>query len=144
MIHSLDTLRVTGKVTFEGDCWIWNAATAGKGYGVVGDDRERYVHRLVFLLTHGRAAFPQAAHRCGRNACFFPDHVYETDQVGNEADKVRHGRTIHGDRNGMRTRPDRHPVRTGNQNYRSTRRMAGLAAHGKKDPETFAARWEPV
>ena len=48
MIHTIDSLRQ--KVALDGDCWLWQGALAGKGYPVVADDRERYVHRLVLLL----------------------------------------------------------------------------------------------
>jgi hypothetical protein len=103
--HTIETLKATGKVTYEpndfvfGTCWIWNSATVGKSpdkqYGCVGDtEPERLVHRLVFLLTHGRRATPQAAHSCGRSRCFNPDHIYEATQSQNEADKMIHGTQV--------------------------------------------------
>ena len=90
MIHTLDSLR--RKTTSEGDCWIWQGASAGKGYPVVRDDRERYAHRLVLLLEgHALTEGQQAAHRCGRSMCINPKHIYAATQSENERDKDSHG-----------------------------------------------------
>lgn len=90
MIHTIDSLRQ--KVALDGDCWLWQGALAGKGYPVVADDRERYVHRLVLLLDgRGLVEGKQAAHRCGRSVCVNPAHIYAATQSENERDKIAHG-----------------------------------------------------
>lgn len=90
MKHTMESLRK--RTHDEGDCWVWDGAVAGKGYGVVKDDRERYVHRLVVILD-GRTigAGEQAAHICGRSLCCNPAHIRVGTQSENEADKRAHG-----------------------------------------------------
>ena len=81
----------------EGECLIWQGAKAGKGYAVVSDDRDRYVHRLILLTDEG--PIPpgvQVAHKCGRQDCINPEHLYKATQSENEADKKKHGRYNHG------------------------------------------------
>ena len=97
MLHTMDTLYSTGKVTSHGDCLIRNGALAGKGYPVVADDRERYVHRLVALLSGAPIEVgKQAAHRCGNSRCINPEHIYSATQAENESDKKAHGTYNHG------------------------------------------------
>lgn len=90
MIYTLDQLM--GRTKTEGGCKIWQGAKAGKGYGVVADDRERYVHRLVLLLTDpDYDPDLQTAHTCGKSDCVNPSHLYDATQAQNEGDKIRHG-----------------------------------------------------
>ena len=96
--HTLGSLKESGKVTYEGECWIWHGALCGgkadpsKLYGsTTWEGRTIMVHQLVFLLTPGHRAIPQAAHSCGHSRCFNPDHIYEATQTENEADKIHHG-----------------------------------------------------
>ena len=97
MIHTIESLHKTGKVTREGDCIIWNGAKAGKGYPLVADDRERYVHRLVKLLEGSPVGKGfQAAHNCGNKSCINPDHIRQATQSENEKDKIIHGTYNHG------------------------------------------------
>lgn len=99
MLHTIESLKVTGKITYVSECWMWNANRTGgtfgnpdKQYGSVrSDPRESMVHRLVFLLTHGHPATPEAAHSCGHSWCFNPVHIYETTHAENIADKIKHG-----------------------------------------------------
>lgn len=109
-----------------GDHWIFDGP--GGKYGMVGDPREQYVHRLVYLLVHG--AIPdglQVAHNCGVTRCAEPTHLEAKTPRQNMADKKRHGTENFGDRNGMRRKPERNPARTGNANYAATRKKAGQA-----------------
>lgn len=89
--------RIEARTIPDGDCLIWTGATAGKGYPVAADDRERYVHRLVLLLD-GRPLAPgeQARHLCGRAACVNRQHITAGDQAANEADKITTGTYRHG------------------------------------------------
>lgn len=138
MLHTMDTLIQTGRTTRVGECLVWHGAKAGRGYGVVGDDRERYVHRLVMLLD-GRTVPPghQAAHKCGNKACIEPTHLYAATQRQNERDKIGHGTYVHGspgvsycgkwltrERSGPRCRREPH--------------------EGPCDPVTFEKRWQPA
>lgn len=89
--------QILNRTVRSGDCFIWQGAKAGKGYGVVSDDRERYVHRLILLLEGVYLKKgEQAAHRCGHTDCVNPDHLYAADQATNEADKISHGTYRHG------------------------------------------------
>lgn len=134
MIHTMESLRRTGKVREEGGCWIWRGATAGKGYPVVCDDRERYVHRLVLLLV-GRPVSKgmQAAHRCGHPTCINPDHLYAATQSENERDKDRHGTA----RRGI-------PGVTHCGKYLHSGRCRRPPHEGPCKPDIFEATYEPV
>lgn len=96
MIHTVESMRATGKVTREGECLVWNGALAGKGYGVIADDRERYAHRLALLLDDRPAGEQQARHRCGNTRCIEPSHLLSGTQAQNEADKALIGRNNRG------------------------------------------------
>lgn len=95
MLYSRDALLA--RTVPVGSCLVWQGAKAGKGYAVVADNRERYVHRLMFTLAgNPLRKGEQAAHTCGRSDCINPDHLYRASQSDNELDKVRHGRYHHG------------------------------------------------
>lgn len=95
MLYTREQLEA--RTVVDDECLLWTGATAGKGYGVVSDDRERYVHRLALLLD-GRPLAPgeQARHLCGRPACLNPSHLAAGDQSANEADKIATGAYRHG------------------------------------------------
>lgn len=62
----------------------------------------RRVHQLVCEAFHGAKPFPGAevAHWDGNKANNVPSNLRWATQVENSADKIRHGKTVRGERNG--------------------------------------------
>ena len=72
-------------------CWLWTAATAGKGYGVIGyrvaGKRMEYAHRVSWMLNFGEIPDGmEVCHRCDVPACVNPDHL---DSVTNRVNMLR-------------------------------------------------------
>lgn len=67
-----------------------------------GKQKTLYVHQLVALAYHGPRPSPRhhAAHRDGNKLNNCPDNVQWITKEENEADKIAHGRTNRGERNG--------------------------------------------
>lgn len=74
-----------------GDCWVWERATNGVGYGLITfRGRRWYVHRLAYTLWRG--AIPTGLvidHLCGNTFCWRPAHLEAVTQREN----TRRGRT---------------------------------------------------
>jgi hypothetical protein len=69
------------------DCWIWNGAYAGNGYGHAKWEGRKNVSapRLAFFLTHGR--WPDhACHTCDNRKCVNPAHIYDGNKSTNQLD----------------------------------------------------------
>jgi len=81
-------------VVDDSGCWLWTAATDGKGYGAVKWDRRvACAHRLVFhlLCDDTLAVFPgrgkeQLDHLCRIHACVNPEHL---ESVTNRENTIR-------------------------------------------------------
>jgi hypothetical protein len=90
------------------DCLTWPFAVSSKdGYGRVhhpDDGRLMTASRLMCLLVHGEPPTPQheGAHTCGRgsSACVNPGHLYWATPSKNQADRVDHGTSNRGERQG--------------------------------------------
>lgn len=54
-----------------------------------------YVHRVAFLVKHGRWPMPCALHKCDTPACVNPDHIFEGTKADNNFDKETKGRARH-------------------------------------------------
>ena len=133
--------QLLARTETEDACLVWQGAKAGRGYGVVSDSRERYVHRLMLLLD-GRPLAPgeQAAHRCGRRDCINPEHLYAASQAENEADKKSHGTYRHG-RPGL-SHCGRYLSPEDGPKSKRCRQNAGHS--GPCKPDIFAATYEAV
>jgi hypothetical protein len=78
-------------------CWLWQAKLDKDGYGkfqisVPGENRQvhTHAHRLaLYLLTGIEAKTTQ--HRCHREACVRPAHLFWGTQSDNVIDSVRRG-----------------------------------------------------
>jgi len=65
----------------EDECWIWQGAVDGRGYGNIGrsskgESKNWIVHRLMYELVWG--PIPEAHdihHTCEKKLCLRPDHL---------------------------------------------------------------------
>jgi hypothetical protein len=92
------------------DCILWPHGTTqghskAKPYGIVRlvPGPWQRVHVLVCERSHGPrpSSQHQAAHSCGQSLCFNPRHLRWATRKENEADKLVHGTSNRGPRNGM-------------------------------------------
>lgn len=91
-------------------CWLWQAACADFGYGLIGSSGHMLrAHRLSWEIHHG--PIPEGmfvCHRCDVPACVRPDHLFLGTHTDNMRDMIRKGRhrgavaieTYLGERNG--------------------------------------------
>lgn len=96
-------------------CWLWTAATDGRGYGVIGIGRRVFkAHRISWLLHRGPVPDGMdVLHRCDTPPCVNPDHLWLGTAKDNAADMVAKGRgrnrVFYGDQHWSRRRPERVP-----------------------------------
>lgn len=101
-------------------CWPWIGCHNGPGYGQVRwDGRQQGAHRIAWEERNG--PIPErllVCHRCDNPPCCNPAHMFLGTVRDNAADMLRkgraasgeaHGAKFSGDRNGARTKPERHP-----------------------------------
>lgn len=90
------------------DCLVWPFHVSKKdGYGRVhhpADGHLMTASRLMCVLAHGEPPTPkhEAAHSCGKgsSACVNPGHVYWATPTRNQRDRVLHGTSNRGERQG--------------------------------------------
>lgn len=86
------------------DCIIWSLFVNHNGYGDIRIDRKTTrAHHLICKMAHGDPPFPkaQAAHSCGNKLCINKRHIRWASRSENERDKVAHGRSNRGERQGL-------------------------------------------
>ena len=93
------------------------------GYGWFMGAGERKAHRAAYAIHRG--PIPEGAwvlHTCDNRICVLPAHLYLGDHAANIRDMVERGRSrgAHGDRNGMRTHPEKTRHGTKNPHARLT------------------------
>ena len=86
-------------------CVIWPYGRDSDGYGQIWiDGRPHRVHRIVCEEINGAPATPelQAAHSCGNGhlGCCNPSHLRWATPAENQADRLVHGTSYRGRRNG--------------------------------------------
>lgn len=99
-IHKV-ALRHTGN-----ECLTWPFGRNNKGYGKIWVDGNHVgVHRYICELVRGAPPTPEheAAHSCGRGneACISPIHLDWKTPAQNQADRLIHGTSNSGERNGQ-------------------------------------------
>lgn len=89
------------------ECLLWPFHIGKDGYGRVhqpGSGRLTTASRLMCVVAHGPppAKGYEAAHSCGKGhlACVNPIHLYWATTSRNHADKIEHGTTNRGERQG--------------------------------------------
>lgn len=88
------------------ECLIWPYANDGKGYGIVWFNKKNcYVHRIICERVNGPPTKlkPISRHLCGNGhlGCFNKKHLIWSDQKENMADKLIHGTSNRGERQGI-------------------------------------------
>lgn len=86
-------------------CLLWPFSRMSNGYGNLTHDGEtKLAHRMMCEKVHGNPPHPasEAAHSCGRGAdgCVAPDHLRWATASENQTDRVAHGTSNRGQRNG--------------------------------------------
>lgn len=89
----------------EGPCLIWPFKRHISGHASI-KQKGKYVgaHRIICWRVHGAPPTPDhvAAHSCGKGhlGCVNPHHLRWATQKENAADRILHGTTNRGERNG--------------------------------------------
>lgn len=110
--------RFLGKVSFQGDCWVWTGATGGATwagrYGILQYRGHMCMATHVSLGLFNAVSLPlpagqQVLHAlravCVGPSCVNPDHLRVGSAKENAADRDLDGTSLRGDRNHMRTNP---------------------------------------
>lgn len=74
-----------------GACWLWLAATDGRGYGAFSDDNRRVVKAYAWAWVQEHGAVPDGLeldHVCRVKACVRPSHM----EPVTHGENVRRGR----------------------------------------------------
>jgi hypothetical protein len=124
------------------DCLPWPFHTGRDGYGRVHRENGRLTtaSRLMCEIAHGPPPSPthEAAHSCGKGnrGCTNPRHLRWDTPTGNHADKIEHGTTNRGERQGAHKLSE-NDVRT-IRRLAATETQASIARHFRIDQSTVS------
>jgi len=88
----------------EEECWEWQRALQGKGYGSVsvGKGKTELAHRVAYHLTNGEIPVGMSImHKCDNRKCCNPSHLILGTNLDNALDMVAKGRQAKGEAHGM-------------------------------------------
>ena len=87
-------IRVAGRCTIEGDCWVYPKTTAAGYPNNVGiDGRFTHAHRALLLVARPPAhSWKDAGHLCENRACCNPEHLEWQTRSENLKGRRQHGR----------------------------------------------------
>lgn len=90
-------LRFKGKykINANNQCWEWFAAKDTGGYGIIGDEKNRFVlaHRYSYTIFIGE--IPKGllvCHKCDNRKCVNPFHFFLGTHKDNNDDCIKKGR----------------------------------------------------
>ncbi len=124
-LNESETERFWAKVDKKGkdECWEWKCGKT-LGYGRFKSGRSNLIApRVAYTLSFGEIPHHDSyhglcvCHKCDNRACCNPNHLFLGTTDDNMADMVRKGRSLAGDKNPSRLRPetrprgDNHPLR---------------------------------
>jgi len=113
----------------ENGCWLWTAAIANNGYGVIGTGPHKVetAHRVSLKLY--RQIDPGGnfvCHKCDVRRCVNPDHLYVGTVKDNARDLMERGRPYHEIRKHITPEVERRRVRNlprGAAHHRSSAKL---------------------
>ena len=78
----------------ENDCWEWQAALDGKGYGQLRYHYKQYIaSRIAWEVYRGEIPKDRLVlHKCDNRKCVNPNHLYIGTHSDNMSDKVTRNR----------------------------------------------------
>lgn len=87
--------RIEEKTHKTADCWNWEGAITGYGYGIISiNNRHHPVHRVVWELSNGPIPSSDlyVCHHCDNRRCIRLDHLFLGTAKDNYDDMVSKGR----------------------------------------------------
>ena len=93
--------KLHANLTKRGRCVEWTGRVDKDGYGIIALPRTRGRHKGAHVVAWEQVHGPvpdgmQVCHRCDNPPCCEESHLFLSDAVGNQADKVAKGRHARG------------------------------------------------
>lgn len=80
-------VRLFDRVKKTRGCWNWTGHTNNHGYGGMRvNGKQERVHRISYMVHHGKKPTKWVLHHCDNRRCVKPDHLYEGDRSDNMRD----------------------------------------------------------